>query len=365
MLKTVVVDDEFYALEKIKDLVNETNKLNFVKGYENPGKCLEDIRNSIIKPELILLDIEMPGRNGLQLAQRILEINENIDIVFITAYKKYAVDAFEMNALDYILKPVTKERFKKTISRLNIEKKDNKKELLSVVSLGKLKFFYQKEEIKIDWPTLKTEELFLYLLINRGEFVKSSKITENLWTDKIPQKAANNLYTTVYSLRKVFNNLGFKKLILSKRGYYKLNFEKIYWDVLQFENVVKEIINNSEVQLNENKIKQLKDLYKGELLENKDYRWLYSFRAKLKQKYKKSAYNIIDYYEKNDKWEEALEILYKLIEIDYLNVGAHQHLIKIYKKMGEKAKALKHYNKMSNLLQEEFGIKPEIDFTDI
>lgn len=65
----------------------------------------------------------MPGVNGLQLSEQILELSENIDIVFVTAFNQYAVEAFELQAMDYIMKPLTEERLGKTVRRLLKNKK--------------------------------------------------------------------------------------------------------------------------------------------------------------------------------------------------------------------------------------------------
>ncbi len=68
--------------------------------------------NNKLKPDLIFLDIQMPKLNGIEVAKKILDANHHPYIVFVTAYEKYAIDAFEVDAMDYILKPITEERLK-------------------------------------------------------------------------------------------------------------------------------------------------------------------------------------------------------------------------------------------------------------
>ena len=118
MLKTVVVDDELPSLERIKGFINKARELELVADYRDAATCLQEIKENKVDPDVIFLDIEILGHQGLELAERILRINQQVDIVFVTAYDSYAVEAFELNALDYLLKPVNEERFQKTIFRL-------------------------------------------------------------------------------------------------------------------------------------------------------------------------------------------------------------------------------------------------------
>ncbi|MCK8824045.1 LytR/AlgR family response regulator transcription factor [Fuchsiella alkaliacetigena] len=118
MLNIVVVDDELHSSARIKEFISQVEELNLVGTYSNYDNCLSEIKENKISADVVFLDIEILGYSGLELAERILEVNEEIDIVFVTAYDSYAVEAFELNALDYLLKPLTKKRFQKTISRL-------------------------------------------------------------------------------------------------------------------------------------------------------------------------------------------------------------------------------------------------------
>jgi two-component SAPR family response regulator len=70
------------------------------------------------KPEIVFLDIQMPGIDGLTFAEQVLQANLKSHIIFVTAYHQYAIKAFEYNALDYLLKPVRPERFLKTLQRI-------------------------------------------------------------------------------------------------------------------------------------------------------------------------------------------------------------------------------------------------------
>lgn len=82
----------------------------------DPSELLKDIKG--LRPDLVFLDIEMPEMNGLELAARLLELQEDIEVVFVTAYREYALEAFGVNALDYLLKPVVPDLLHRTIDRV-------------------------------------------------------------------------------------------------------------------------------------------------------------------------------------------------------------------------------------------------------
>lgn len=116
MIKVIVVDDETPARE---ELVYILEKLGSVKVVGEASHGLEALElNRRLKPDLVFLDIKMPGLNGIDVAKRILEEPYMPYIVFVTAYEEFALKAFEVNALDYILKPVCEERLRKGMDRI-------------------------------------------------------------------------------------------------------------------------------------------------------------------------------------------------------------------------------------------------------
>lgn len=114
MLRCVLVDDEHLALQYMKVLLEQIPEIEVVKVYDNPLKFLEDL--SHLKFDFCILDIEMPGMNGIQVANLLGDKK----VIFTTAYTEYAVEAFEVDAVDYICKPVKKERLQKAIEKVKV-----------------------------------------------------------------------------------------------------------------------------------------------------------------------------------------------------------------------------------------------------
>jgi two-component system, LytTR family, response regulator len=114
-MKAIIVDDERLARQELKNL------LSAHKDVEIIAECADAFEAKLkiaeLKPDFIFCDIQMPGKTGLQLAE---EISGAVDVVFITAHDEHAIKAFELNAFDYLLKPVQPLRLAETIKKLSV-----------------------------------------------------------------------------------------------------------------------------------------------------------------------------------------------------------------------------------------------------
>jgi two-component system, LytTR family, response regulator len=116
MLRALIVDDEELAVERIKMILNEIAEIEIGHTFLNPWEAYEYAKMNPI--DIAFLDISMPEINGMRLSSLLLHLNPSIDVVFVTGYDNYAVQAFEMSALDYLLKPVTAQRMSKTLDKI-------------------------------------------------------------------------------------------------------------------------------------------------------------------------------------------------------------------------------------------------------
>ncbi len=114
--KSIIVDDEELAREDLKVLLKDFSEIEII----GESETVEETKTLIKKldPDLIFLDIQMPGKSGFDLLE---EMQINAKIIFVTAYDEYAIRAFEVNAKDYLLKPVNKERLSLALERLKTE----------------------------------------------------------------------------------------------------------------------------------------------------------------------------------------------------------------------------------------------------
>ena len=114
-LRTVIVDDEELARNELCFLLEQVDGVNVVGQAHNGVDAVELIEE--LAPDLVLLDIQMPGLNGFEVARRSLARAVQSRIVFVTAFDQYAIEAFEVNAIDYLLKPVESTRLEQALQR--------------------------------------------------------------------------------------------------------------------------------------------------------------------------------------------------------------------------------------------------------
>ncbi|PUB29357.1 LytTR family two component transcriptional regulator [Elizabethkingia sp. YR214] len=110
-IRCVILDDELLAISYLKLLCEQIEGVEVVRVFNNPRYFLDEIND--IDCDLCILDIEMPGLNGLQVA----ELISHKKIIFTTAYKEYAAEAFDLNVIDYVRKPIKKERLQQAFAK--------------------------------------------------------------------------------------------------------------------------------------------------------------------------------------------------------------------------------------------------------
>jgi len=115
-MKTIVVDDEQLARDELRFLLEQLGGVEVVAQAGNGVDALRVIEE--YQPDLVMLDVQMPGLTGFEVARRVVQAGIESQLVFVTAYDQYAIDAFEVNAVDYLLKPVEPERLATAVERV-------------------------------------------------------------------------------------------------------------------------------------------------------------------------------------------------------------------------------------------------------
>lgn len=157
-INAVIVDDELNARENLQYLLGEFCKqVTIVAQASNVDDAVVAINKH--KPHLVFLDIEMPRKNGFQLLEEFLEIN--VQIIFVTAYDAYAIKAFEVSAIDYLLKPIDISRLKESVikAQKSIENSSVSNEKLSVLKENKKGLKKIAIPYKTDYVILNVEDV--------------------------------------------------------------------------------------------------------------------------------------------------------------------------------------------------------------
>jgi two-component SAPR family response regulator len=120
-IKAILVDDDKVALQILEHDLKEHPEIKIEALFTDPLAALDKIEE--IKPDVVFLDIDMPQLKGIDAASQIMDIYSDTEIIFVTSHSRYAVDAFDVNAFDYLVKPVSIKRLEKTIQKLLHRKK--------------------------------------------------------------------------------------------------------------------------------------------------------------------------------------------------------------------------------------------------
>ncbi len=115
-MRTIIIDDERLARAELKKMLQDFSEIKIIDEASNADAGIEKI--NALQPDLIFLDIQMPGKTGFDM---LTELDSIPHIIFTTAYDEYAIKAFEVNALDYLMKPIDGKRLEDAIKKLNID----------------------------------------------------------------------------------------------------------------------------------------------------------------------------------------------------------------------------------------------------
>ncbi len=113
-MKCIIVDDEPLAREAIEMLISKTNDLELLKTFNGAESACEFLKNNPNTVDLVFLDIQMPGTNGIEFSST---IPKETLVIFTTAFSEFAADSYEVDAVDYLIKPVRQERFQKAVEK--------------------------------------------------------------------------------------------------------------------------------------------------------------------------------------------------------------------------------------------------------
>lgn len=183
MIKAIALDDEILALKIIENYAGKIENLSLEKVFNTQSDAKKHLRKYPV--DLIFLDIEMPSKNGMDFYK---SISQNTKVIFTTAYSEYAVDAFSINAVDYLLKPFSFERFKEAVGKVKITNDPDDIKYLSI------RADYKLHKINFD-DILLIEGLDDYIQIHLTD---NSKITARSSMKSIMEKLSEKDFVRVH-----------------------------------------------------------------------------------------------------------------------------------------------------------------------
>ncbi|AMQ71667.1 MULTISPECIES: response regulator [Bacillus] len=353
-MKALIVDDEELALLHFNRMLERTNAFQSIITFQDPAEVLE--HSELSAADAVFLDIEMPGINGIELAESIQEVNENIQVIFITAYNEFAIKAFELNAVDYLLKPVDNARLLTTVERIRMNKKlrtaeENTGTDYVIQCFGNLDFYQSvngvKTYITVKWRTSKARELYAFLLLNQGRTVSKDMLMEMFWPAYDVSKASTQLYSTIYQIRKLIGQLPFSQSIENTDIGYILRLSGVKVDTVEWEKTLKEAPPLSAAALTRHM--DIVMSYENHYLMENGYLWAEPEKARLAHLWLSKAYELIGFLiqEKND--HQAMDVCLQVEKIEPGDDKIIQYKLQLYNKLGKVEEAIKEYERYKQL----------------
>jgi two-component system LytT family response regulator len=363
-MKVIIVDDESLALRSLEKVMNEIGGVDIIGMYQDPRQVIEAVVRD--KPDILFLDIEMPVMNGMRLAEQLLELRPSLNIVFVTAYSEYAVKAYELDALDYIVKPVRHDRLVKTLTRIQeehtVEAGSTATERVMIRLFRTLQIEYSGQEPElIAWRTAKAQELFAYLVHISGKLVRKEALNDILWPNSPQKKAYTHLYTTIYQLRKTLSKLNVGIQIKSGDEGYVLERSRVRIDKEEWETTILAI---SEVTANNiDELRRVMQLYRGYYLQEYDYVWALEERERLNMLWLRTATRIADYLMDIGRFAETIALCHEIREYQPYSSYSYFMLMRIHAALGERVLVKEQYQRLMEMLSEQLGERPEEHIT--
>lgn len=178
-MRCVIVDDEFPAREELKYFISKFPGTELTQEFGDSLDAFDYLQEHAREVDVLFLDINMPELNGLNLGKIIRKLNPGMKIVFVTAYREYAVDAFEIQAFDYLLKPYSEDRIEKLLSRLSVEKKQISNKVS--ISVGEKIMVFNTEDIIVVEADKKESRVYT----TKECYLTKMKISD--WEEQLPE----------------------------------------------------------------------------------------------------------------------------------------------------------------------------------
>lgn len=309
MIRTIVVDDEWYNLEEICDFVEKTGFMSVESRCQNGIDALREADR--VLPQAAFIDIEMPEMDGLTLAEKLLEKYPEMQIVFITGWNQYAVAAFELNALDYIMKPLSKARFQKMAERLKSRvgltepKQENR---VSIRCFGGFEVVVNGQPVV--WKRIKAEELFAFLLVHHDTFVAKDILLENMWPDYENTKSVPILQTSVCKIRNIFSTCKDEVRLTYSSNRYGLFLSGVECDYLDAESALRNFREERPEFFGA--VEHASETLRSGLFDGRGYLWSESCQEYLRRELASVLHTIAEYYHSLPDTSRELETLKRL-----------------------------------------------------
>ncbi len=361
MVNVILVDDEEPALLEMEYLLKQYPEINITGKFTNPVEALEVLERQ--KPQAVFIDINMPQLNGMDFARRLQMGFHGVEVIFVTAYEQYALEAFRVEAVDYLLKPILKEQLDQTVERLLNRKREKGKHTKAVLEIRTMGEFCIKLTGKdpLRWRTEKEKELLAFLLNNMGRGVSRDRIINELWGEYEVERAIRQLHNAIYYIKKTLADYGIREDQISIEGHYILKLGDVWYDREIIKSKVKELEESQSIE----ELEAVLELFAGTYHQFEGWQWAEQEREVLAQKERDILIGLSSKYLEAGYFSKSELTLKRALANNPFDENIIRLLMSLYRVTGEVSKAVRHYREYEKLLKEELGIVPDKDLAGL
>lgn len=226
-MKTVLLDDEPLSLHHLERLCFQVPQLEVVAAFTDAEAALDYLLTH--PTELVITDIEMPGLTGMDMAARLRALCPDVGIIFVTGYEEYAIHAFQMEAVAYLLKPCEREALQSAVTRA-ARLAPPPRPRVTIRTFGY--FSVLIDDVPVRFSNSKAKELLALLVDRNGAVVSMEQAVDTLWEERSYDDTVKRLYRKAIGyLHQVFDSTGF---FVADRGSCHILPAKAECDYFQY-----------------------------------------------------------------------------------------------------------------------------------
>lgn len=247
-MNLLIVDDEFFLLENCRETVETFDYIDEIYPFTSPSKALEFASSHAMDIHGAILDIEMPTMSGLDLAKALHNLNPQICIIFLTSYSNYALDAFGVDAIDYILKPFSDKTLDKALHKiLTMFPETCTSPVIRIQTFGGFDIYIN--DVPVHFPRKKSKELLALLVDKRGNSITLAQAISYMWEDSpLDNKLKENYKKNSYVLKQVLKNNNIAHILNDNYNSLSINVNDVscdYYDFLAKKDYAIRLYNNN------------------------------------------------------------------------------------------------------------------------
>lgn len=361
-MNAFVIDDEPLCLEDLAWQLSKYSDIEVMGKYGDPLEARKAIVS--LRPDVVFLDIDMPQMNGFELAQEIQALRTGVVVIFVTAYKKYALEAYNAYPLDFLVKPVSKTRLDETIEQLRRQYKllhpaNEKQPDFRIQCFGTFEILSEND---VHFPTRRVKELLLYLITRRGVAATRDEMLDALFDRSNDRNTVNNLYVTLSRLRVLLNCWDGDQTKIKLTSDNALLIAPGVCDYIDFITFARQNASISKQSAQE--AARLLKLCAGPYLANEPYEWCVDSGDEAETEFERISLELGDCYLADNRLEEAEAVLSALLSRNPLSTDGYSSLLRLYIRTGNRTSFAVRYREYARTLKNEFGLKPESIFRD-